>query len=105
MGNITIKDETNNARFDYQNGQVIVEGDYSKTKADNSCRTVSGSVFHQNGDGSRGVYMCGFNGRLEGSRIKYSLTEVACADAVLAWEAIAEIEENLTAEEEEGGEA
>jgi hypothetical protein len=97
MGTFNITSSTLNNSYEYKATGIIVTGNYSKDAQNDKLQNVSGSCYRVNAQGEQGDYIGNFNGYVrEGGEIRYSLSEMSRRDSNLVWDAIDEIETNIT---------
>ena len=85
-----------NNQYNYEDDNVKVQGSYALNAQDNTLVSVSGSVYRNNG-GQQGDFIGNFNGYVrDGGDVRYSISEMSRRDASKVWEAIDEIEANIT---------
>lgn len=98
MGNFNITSSSLNNQYTFDNDSVIVQGNYNLDAANNELKNVSGTAYRKNEHDQQGEYIGNFNGYMRDGVVKYSISEMSRRDANLVWDAIDEIEANITGE-------
>lgn len=101
MGTFTITSSALNNSYNYADENLIVEGGYNKNAQDNQLQSVNGSVSRKNAQGQKGDFIGNFNGYVRDGEVKYSISEMSRRDANMVWDAIDEIEANITGENQD----
>lgn len=96
MGTFRITNSELNNSYQYKNESIIVNGDYRKDAIRGTLTSVSGSCYSINAQGEQGDYIGNFNGYMRDEEIRYSLSEMSRRNSNLVWDAIDEIEPNIT---------
>ena len=96
MGNFVIKQQTHNATYEYTDENLIVQGNFVKDTTTNDLVTVSGSCYAKTQQGQQGAYIGNFNGYKRDGEIRYTMSEMSRRDSNKVWDAIDEIEANIT---------
>lgn len=95
MSTFNIKSSSLNNQYEYANEYVTVQGSYTKDATNDTLQSVSGSVYavsvQQVSD-----YIGNFNGYMRDNEIKYSISEMSRRNANKVWDAIDDIEANIT---------
>lgn len=91
MKDYQITSETTNTDYEFRNESVIVQGSFVKDTAKGTLQSISGSCFLNN-NGEVGRFLGSFNGYPREEGIKYTLSEIASQDAILASTAMADVE-------------
>lgn len=99
MGTFIINSQTTNAQYEYKDNAIIVQGNYVKDASNGELKSISGSCYHKEGD-NQGEYIGNFNGYPRNGEIKYDLSEMTRQSNRLVWDAIDEIEENISGNDE-----
>lgn len=101
MGNLTITSSKLNEQFNYQNEDLFVIGSCDKDASnDNALINLSGQVYRNN-EGQQGDYVGNFMGYMRDGVMKYSISEMTRTDANKTWDAIDEIQADLTGQNAE----
>lgn len=100
MGTFNVTSSNLNNQYTYSNATIHVTGNYNIDAATNSLKDLHGSCFRME-NGEQGEYFGDFNGYLRDGEIKYSISEMTRRDANTVWDAIDEIEANITNAEHE----
>ena len=98
MGTFNITSSTLNNSYEYKDENLIVNGNYTKNAQTGSLQSINGSCYRINSEGEEGDFVGNFNGNVRNGEIYYSLSEMPRRDANLVWDAIDEIEQNVTGE-------
>jgi hypothetical protein len=93
-----------NTQFEFTTDAVIVQGNFIKGEKDAVLKSVQGNCYTKNQDGSIGTGIGNFNGYVRGGKMKYTLSEMECEDAVLVLQTIALLEPYITGEDAETSE-
>lgn len=96
MGTFNIVSSSLNNQYNYTDTNVIVSGNYNMDATTSTLQNVSGSIYRKNAQGEQGEYVGNFNGYNRDGVIRYSISEMSRRDANMAWDAIDEIEANIT---------
>lgn len=97
MSTFRITSSSLNNQYEYANEYVTVQGNYTKDATNDTLQSVSGSVYNVPAQqGQQGEYIGNFNGYMRDNEIKYSISEMSRRDANKVWDAIDEIEANIT---------
>lgn len=96
MGTFNVTSSEQSNQYTYSNGKVAIDGKYSVDALASTPKTVGGSVFTVKEDGSNGDYIGNFNGNCHDGSWKHSLSEMTCQQAIIVYEAIAEIEVEIS---------
>ena len=92
MGNFEIVSSTLNINFTFNNENVSINGSAQKDGKTYVMQTLSGACYTPN-DGGDGEFIGNFNGHRRDGKMRYSLSDIAPADAQKVADAIAEIED------------
>lgn len=95
MSKFEITSSSLNNQYNFEDDNVKVQGGYALNAQDNSLQSVSGTVYRNNG-GQQGELIGNFNGYVRDGETRYSLSEMSRRDANKVWDAIDEIEQNIT---------
>ena len=95
MSKFEITSSSLNNQYNFEDESVKVQGGYAMNAQDNSLQSVNGSVYRNN-EGQQGDFIGNFNGYVRDGEIRYSLSEMSRRDANKVWDAIDEIEQNIT---------
>ena len=95
MGTFNITSSALNNQYEFEDENVKVQGSYVLNATDNTLQSVNGSVYRNNG-GQQGDFIGNFNGYVRDSEVRYSISEMGRRDANKVWDAIDEIEQNIT---------
>lgn len=87
-----------NTKFEFDAEKVIIRGEYSTTDKDGKLKNIQGNVYAKNEDGTMGVCIGNFSGRVCIDVLKYTISEMTCTDAAVVLEAIGKLEPNITGE-------
>ena len=98
MGTFNIINSTLNNSYKYKDENLIVNGNYTKNAQTGGLQSVNGTCYRINSEGEEGDFVGSFNGNVRNSVIYYSLSEMSRSDSNLVWNAIDEIEVNVTGE-------
>lgn len=102
MGTFNIVSSTLNNQYEYANTNVTVNGNYVKDATTDTLQSVGGSVYNLPAQqGQQGEYIGNFNGYMRDGEVKYSISEMSRRNASKVWDAIDEIEANITGANEE----
>lgn len=97
MSTFNITSSSMNNQFEYANENVTVQGSYTKDATTDTLQNVSGSVYKVPAQqGQQGEYMGNFNGYMRDGEVRYSISEMSRRNANMTWDAIDEIEANIT---------
>lgn len=96
MGNFVINSSSLNNQYTFTNTSLIVVGNYSVDNMTSTAQNVSGNAYRKDAKGEQGDYIGNFNGYYRDGEWKYSLSEMTRQDANLVWDAIDEIQTNIT---------
>jgi len=96
MGTFNVTSSVLNSQYDYKNSSLVVNGSYAKDATTNTLQSVSGTCYRITPDGAQGDYVGNFNGYVRDGEIRYSLSEMSRKESNLVWDAIDEIETNIT---------
>lgn len=97
MSTFNIKSSSLNNQYEYANEYVTVQGSYTKDATNDTLQSVSGSVYTVPAQqGQQGEYIGNFNGYMRDNEIKYSISEMSRRNANKVWDAIDDIEANIT---------
>ena len=97
MGTFNIVSSTLNNGYEYSNEYVTVNGNYTMDATNDTLQNVSGSVYKP-AVGGQGEYIGNFNGYMRDGEVRYSISEMSRRNANMTWDAIDDIEENITGE-------
>ena len=100
MGSFVIKSQTHNATYEYNDENLIVQGQYVKDGATGELQTISGSAYNKDGQGGQGSFIGNFNGYMRDGEIRYTLSEMSRRDSNKVWDAIDAIEAEIIPVEE-----
>lgn len=95
MGTFNVTSSNLNNQYTYSNATVIVVGNYNMDATTNTLKNLSGSCYHVE-NGEQGEYFGDFNGYMRDGEVKYSISEMTRRDANTVWDAIDEIENNVS---------
>ena len=96
-GTFQVKSQTNNVTFEYKTTTMIVQGGYNKDATTTTLQSVNGTCYRVDKDGNMGEFLGNFNGYArDDQNIKYSMSEMSRKDANEVWDAIDEIEPEIT---------
>lgn len=99
MSKLNITQQTMVTRYEYSgDGAVTAQGEYRVNSITGKLEAVSGTVY------DNGQYIGDYNGYQRNDAVKYSLSEMTKEQSDVVWAVIADIEPQITPEEE-GGEA
>lgn len=96
MGTFNVTNSVLENHYTYSNGVVTIIGSCAVDVLKSSPQTVGGSAFTVKEDGSQGEYIGNFNGNYHDGEWTYSLSEMTRQQANSVWEAIAEIEVEIS---------
>ena len=97
MSTFNVTSSSLNNQFEYANENVTVQGSYTKDATNNTLQNVSGSVYKVPAQqGQQGEYIGNFNGYMRDGEVRYSISEMSRRNATITWDAIDEIEANIT---------
>ena len=97
MGTFNITSSSLNNQYTFSNESLIVSGNYNMDATNNTLQNISGSVYNVPAQqGQQGEYIGNFNGYMRDGGIRYSMSEMSRRDSMLVWDAIDEIEANIT---------
>ena len=96
MGTFNVTSSTLNNNYEYVNSEVKVSGSYQKDAQTDALQSVNGSVYALDQSGQQGAYIGNFNGYVRDGEVKYSISEMSRRDANKVWDAIDEIEAEIT---------
>ena len=101
-GTFSVKSETRNVSFEYQNNTLHINGNYVKNLPDNTLREINGQAYRFNeNEGETGDYVGSFNGFIRGDELKYTMSDMSRADSMAVLIAIGEIEPYVMGTDEE----
>lgn len=100
MGTFNITSSQLNNQYTYENEFVTVQGSFQKDATNDALQTVNGSVYKKT-EQPNGEYVGNFNGYMRDGEVKYSISEMSRRDASKTWDAIDDIEANITGANEE----
>lgn len=98
MGTFNVISSTLNSQYEYKDANLVVNGSFAKDAKTNGVQNISGSCYRINAEGEQGDYVGNFNGIMRDDEIRYSLSEMSRKDSNKVWDAIDEIEVNVTGE-------
>lgn len=98
MGTFNVISSTLNSQYEYKDANLVVNGNFDKDAKTNGVQNISGSCYRINAEGEQGDYVGNFNGIMRDDEIRYSLSEMSRKDSNKVWDAIDEIEVNVTGE-------
>lgn len=102
MSTFNVTSSSLNNQYEYANTNVTVQGNYTKDATTDTLQSVSGSVYNLPAQhGQQGEYIGNFNGYMRDGEVKYSISEMSRRNASKVWDAIDEIEANITGANEE----
>ena len=102
MSTFSVTSSSLNNQYEYADTNVTVNGNYVKEATTDTLQSVSGSVYNLPAQqGQQGEYIGNFNGYMRDGEVKYSISEMSRKDANKVWDAIDEIEANITGANEE----
>lgn len=102
MSTFNVTSSLLNKQYEYADTNVTVQGDYTKDATTDALKSVSGSVHNLPAQqGQQGEHIGNFNGYLRNGEIRYSISEMSRRNARKVWDAIDEIEANITGANEE----
>ena len=100
MGTFNIISSTLNNQYEYKDASLVVNGNYTKDAQNDTLQNISGSCYRINTAGEQGDYVGNFNGYPKDGDIVYDLSQMNRRDSNLVWDAIDEIEPNVTGNNE-----
>lgn len=102
MSTFNVTSSSLNNQYEYANTNVTVNGNYVKDATTDTLQSVGGSVYNLPAQqGQQGEYIGNFNGYMRDGEVKYSISEMSRRNASKVWDAIDEIEANITGANEE----
>lgn len=102
MRTFNVTSSSLNNQYEYADTNVTVNGNYVKDATTDTLQSVSGSVYNLPAQqGQQGEYIGNFNGYMRDGEVKYSISEMSRRNANKVWDAIDEIEANITGVNEE----
>ena len=104
MSTFNITNSAMNNSYNYKDENVTVQGSYTMdaTQPTQQLQSVSGSVYKVTTQaGEQGEYIGNFNGYMRDGEVRYSISEMSRRNANITWDAIDEIEANITGANEE----
>ena len=102
MSTFNVTSSSLNNQYEYANTNVTVNGNYVKDATTDTLQSVSGSVYNLPAQqGQQGEYIGNFNGYMRDGEVKYSISEMSRRTSSKVWDAIDEIEANITGANEE----
>lgn len=102
MSTFNVTSSSLNNQYEYANTNVTVNGNYVKDATTDTLQIVGGSVYNLPAQqGQQGEYIGNFNGYMRDGEVKYSISEMSRRNASKVWDAIDEIEANITGSNEE----
>ena len=102
MSTFSVTSSSLNNQYEYADTNVTVNGNYVKEATTDTLQSVSGSVYNLPAQqGQQGEYIGNFNGYMRDGEVKYSISEMSRRNASKVWDAIDEIEANITGANEE----
>lgn len=97
MSTFNVTSSSLNNQYEYNNEYVKVNGNYTKDATNDALQSVSGSVYNQPAQaGEQGEYIGNFNGYVRDGEVRYSISEMSRRDANKVWDAIDDIEAEIT---------
>ena len=97
MSTFNVTSSSLNNQYEYANENVTVQGNYTKDATNDTLQNVSGSVYKKPAQaGEQGEYIGNFNGYMRDGEVRYSISEMSRRNATITWDAIDEIEANIT---------
>lgn len=97
MSTFNVTSSSLNNQFEYADENVTVQGSYTKDATNDTLQNVSGSVYKVPAQqGQQGEYIGNFNGYMRDGEVRYSISEMSRRNANMTWDAIDEIEANIT---------
>jgi len=91
---------TRNAQYDYKNERLHIQGNCVKDMDGGVVKEINGSVYAVAGNGGNAEFISDFSGYLRGNEMKYSVSELTQQVSAYVWEAIGDIEAQLTNDEQ-----
>lgn len=101
MSTFNITSSTLNTNYEYKNDVVFVSGNFTKDATNDTLQNINGSVSNIDAQGNPGTYIGNFSGYMRDDEIRYSLSEMSRRDSNKVWDAIDEIEQYVTGENNE----
>lgn len=102
MSTFNVTSSSLNNKYEYADTNVTVNGNYVKDATTDTLQSVSGSVYNLPAQqGQQGECVGDFNGYMRDGEVKYSISEMSRRNASKVWDAIDEIEANITGVNEE----
>lgn len=97
MSTFNVTSSSLNNQYEYADENVTVQGSYTKDATNDTLQNVSGSVYKVPAQqGQQGEYIGNFNGYMRDGEVRYSISEMSRRNANMTWDAIDEIEANIT---------
>ena len=96
MGTFNITSSSLNNQYTFSNESLIVNGNYNMDATNNTLQNVQGQCYRKDAQGNQGEFVGNFNGYMRDGSVRYSISEMTRRDANLVWDAIDEIEANIT---------
>lgn len=95
-GTFTIQSKIENTQFKYENTDVIITGNSAKDIQNDTLQSIGGTAYVLNEQGEQGNYIGNFNGYMRDGEMRYSVSEMSRSASVKVWDAIDEIEAEVT---------
>ena len=97
MGTFNITSSSLNNSYTFVNDSLYVSGNYNiDVNNNNTLQNVQGQCYRKDAQGNQGEFVGNFNGYMRDGGIRYSMSEMSRRDSMLVWDAIDEIEANIT---------
>ena len=96
MGTLTVTSSKLNSQYNYQNNDLFIIGGFDKDVVNNNALMDLNGQVYRNNNGQQGDYVGQFNGYMRDGAMKYSISEMTRTDANKTWDAIDEIEAEVT---------
>lgn len=80
MKKFDVTSSTMNSQFVYKNDELIVNGNFEKEGITGAFRSVNGTAYAKDAEGSQGDYIGDFNGYMRDGVMKYSISEMPLDD-------------------------
>lgn len=96
MGTFNITDSNLNNQFIYTDENIIVDGNYNLDATTRVIKNVTGNAYAKDENGEKGEFIGNFIGNVADGNLEYSLSQMSRRESNMVWDAIDEIEANIT---------
>lgn len=100
MSTFKITSSLLNTSYTYEDTNVVINGNYQQDVKTSDLISISGTAYEPSAYGV-GDYIGNFNGRMDGNEMKYTLSDMTRQDTLLVLNAIDEIEQYISGENQQ----